>query len=94
MISYASIDRIEGEYAVCEVELVSTIKSNTLSAKDKETNMVDIPVKVIINSVGECMEGDILVVEQKEGEIIYIYEKDKEEKQRRTELLKSIMKKK
>ena len=93
MRSYASIDRIEGEYAVCEVELVDTTESKTLSSKDKETNMVDILVQVIIDSVGKFLEGDILVVEQKDGEILIVYENDEEEKQRRIELLKSIMKK-
>lgn len=93
MKSYASIDRIEGEYAVCEVELVDTINSKVLSAKYKETRMVDFSMNAITNCIGNIKEGDIIVVEQNDGIILVIYGKDEEEKQRRIDLLKSIMKK-
>lgn len=93
MRSYASIDRIEGKYAVCEVELVDITTSKTLSAKDKNTNMVDFSMQAITNCIGSIKEGDILVVEQENGIILVIYGKDEEEKQRRINLLKEIMKK-
>lgn len=93
MKSYASIDRIEGKYAVCEVELVDTINSKVLSSKYKETRMVDFSMNAITNCIGNIKEGDIIVVEQNDGIILVIYGKDEEEKQRRIDLLKSIMKK-
>lgn len=92
MRSYASIDRIEGEYAVCEVELVDVDTSKILSAKEKNTDMVDFSVSAINNCVGQVCEGDILIVEQENGIILVVYGKDLEEKQRRIELLKSIIK--
>lgn len=92
MKSYASIDRIEGAYAVCEVELVDIMTSKMLPAKDKDTNMVDFSVQAIIDCIGNIKEGDILVVEQEDGRILVIYSKDEAEKQRRVDLLKAIMK--
>lgn len=93
MRSYASIDRIEGEYAVCELELTETTISRDLPAKDKDTIMVDFYMQEITDYLGDIKEGDILVVEQEDGTILFVYGKDEREKQRRIELLKSIMKK-
>lgn len=93
MKSYVSIDRIEGEYAVCEVELVDTETSKILSAREKDTEMVDIPMQGLVDCIGEVAEGDIIVVEQENGIVFVAYGKDEEEKQRRVELLKSIMSK-
>ena len=48
MRSYASIDRIEGEYAVLELELLDTNTSKITSFKEKETVMLDFYKDAII----------------------------------------------
>lgn len=93
MRSYASVDRIEGEYTVLEVELLDTETSKITPFRDKETIMVDVLTETIKNVIEEFEEGDIIVLEH-EGEIINtFYEKDDNEKQRRIDILKAIMKK-
>lgn len=91
MKSYASIDEIEGKYTVLELELIDTQTSEMISFKDKETVMLDVLTDEIITSVGEISEGDILVIEHENGNLISIYNKDDEEKQRRIELLNTIL---
>ena len=92
MRSYASVDRIEGEYTVLEVELLDTETSIITSFRDKETVIVDILTDTIMSVIGEFDEGDIIVLEH-EGEIINtFYEKDEGEKQRRIEILNAMMK--
>ena len=91
MKSYASIDRGEGKYTVLELELIDTQTSEMISFKDKETVMLDVLTDEIITSVGEISEGDILVIEHENGNLISIYNKDDEEKQRRIELLNTIL---
>lgn len=83
MRSYVAIDRIEGKYAVCEVELVDVDTSKIVEAKDKPTKRVYFLVESITNCIGTCKENDILIVEQECGTILVIYKKDDEEKQRR-----------
>lgn len=94
MKSYASVDRIEGKYTVLELELLDVEESKKESFRDKKTKMVDFLTDAIVTSVGNFDEGDIIVVEHENGDISSIYRKDNEEKQRRIEVLKSIMNKK
>ena len=91
MTSYASIDRIEGEIAVCEVELLPYDKSRPEDFATKETIMVDIPLKTIPWDIGEVKEGDILIVEHDGKNVTFLYYKDNREKARRLEALKNIM---
>ena len=92
MKSYASIDRIEGNYTVLEVELLDTETSKITSFRDKETIMVDVLTDTMKSVIGEYDEGDIIVLDH-EGEIINtFYEKDENEKQRRIEILNAMMK--
>ena len=93
MISYASVDRIEQDYAVCEVEFVDVNDSDRIEFTEKETEMIDIPLDVATGEVGTIDEGDILVVEHDGTSILWIYCKDDEEKRRRMEALKSLMEK-
>ena len=92
MKSYASIDRIEGKWAVCEVELHSVEESLNLDVFEKLTEMIDVEVDIITQSCGDVIEGDILIVEHDCTNIKFVYEKDDTEKERRIELLKEIMK--
>ena len=91
MRSYAVVDRIEGDYAVCELELISTTESNHEDFRSKETEMVDVPVSTITDVTGEVNESDVLVVEQDRGTITRICYMDNEEKERRIELIRLIL---
>lgn len=86
---YASVGEIEGEWAVCEVELVDIQTSKTLSFLDKDTEMCDVSLESI-QEIGIVREGDILIVEYEEGNVTTIYGKDDEEKKRRVEILKAM----
>lgn len=91
MKSYASVDRIEGKFAVCEVELIPVEQSRPEDFATKETEMLDILLQEIPKSLGEIDEGDILVVEHDGQTITTVYFKDEEEKKRRVDLLRSTM---
>ena len=92
MKSYAAIDRIEGKFAVCEIELVPVEESANLTPFEKETKMLDISIDVISRVCGDIQESDIIVVEHEENsDEISVCGKDQDEKQRRIELLKKIM---
>lgn len=91
MISYASIDRIEGKFAVCEVELLPYEESRPEDFATKDTMMMDIPLQEIPRDVGEVNEGDILLVKHDGENVTFIYYKDYKEKARRLEVLRSIM---
>lgn len=91
MISYASIDRIEGEYAVCELELVDVMESKKMDFEDKETAMVDIPMTELELYAKGAREGDILIVKHNNGDVVTVYCRDYAEKQRRIKMLQEIM---
>lgn len=91
MKSYASIDRIEGKFAVCEVELLPIEESKPEDFVAKDTEMLDILLQEIPENLGKVQEGDILVVEHDGENVTSVYYKDEEEKARRVELLKSII---
>ena len=91
MISYASIDRIEGEYAVCELELCDVAESKKMDFEDKETEMVDIPVTELELYAKGAKEGDILLVKHNNGNVVTIYCRDYAEKHRRLKTLRQIM---
>lgn len=92
MKSYASVDRIEGEYTVLEVELLDTETSKITSFRDKETIIVDVLTETIKSVIEEFEEGDIIVLEHEDEIINTFYGKDENEKQRRIDILKAIMK--
>lgn len=87
MKSYASIDRIEGDIAVCEVEMISYRNSKPEDFFDKETTMIDIPMDEITKVVGDVKEGDILIIRHQNETFVEVLRKDDEEKQRRINLL-------
>lgn len=91
MKSYASIDRIEEKLAICEVEIISIYDSKTADYSEKETKMIDISLEKIQASVGSVKEGDILIVEYNGKEVIEVYYKDDEEKQRRIAIIKELL---
>lgn len=88
MTSYASIDRIEGKWAICEVELLPFVESKTEDFAIKDTAMID----VLLNKFSDgAEEGDIFVVEHDGENVTLICYKDEKEKFRRLELLKKII---
>ena len=91
MKSYASIDRIEDDFAVCEVELIPVGESNPEDFATKDCEMMDVSLQEISGNLLEVDEGDILVVEHDGENVISIYGKDEEEKARRLEVLRSII---
>lgn len=91
MRSYACIDRIEGQYAVCEVELVTIEESLQLDCSEKETVMLDVALEDIFYELEDVRESDILVVEHDGENVTSICGKDNHEKQRRIENLAAIM---
>lgn len=88
MKSYAVIDRIEGEFAVCEVELLYVEDSNTEEYFYHDTTMIEVPVALFKETVSE---GDVFVVEHDEDTVFYVHSKDDEEKKRRKEIFKKMM---
>lgn len=91
MKSYASIDRIEGKFAVCEVELISAKKRSSEEYVPYDTEFMDVSLESIPISLGKVKDGDILVVEHDGKNIISIYYKDEIEKARRLELLRESL---
>ena len=91
MKSFAAVDRIEGPYTICELEMCPAEISNVADFFTKETIMIGIPIADIYNAIGNFREGDILVVEHDGNKVTTIYSKDEEEKQSRIELIKKII---
>ena len=92
MKSYACVERVEGDFAVCEVELVDAENSKNIELGDRETRMMDAKMENIILDVGqEVHEGDIIVVEHNGIDVIFVYNVDEEEKKRRIEYLNQVL---
>ena len=91
MKSYASVDRIEGKYLVCEVELISVEDRNREEYIPYDTTSMDIPLQEIPTSMGNVRDGDILIIEHDGENMISICCKDENEKARRLELLRESL---
>ena len=93
MRCYASVDRIEGKFAVCEINvfLLEDEELETIGHEMTDWPMVDVPLQEIPADIGEVEEGDILVVEYDKKGVTAIYSKDEEEKARRLKMLKELM---
>lgn len=93
MESFASIDRIEGNFVVLEVELVRAQERAEYDfLDDDQTVFVDVP-KSMTAKLGEIREGDILLVTHQDGIISNIVCKDDVEKRKRVAKLEEIMSK-
>lgn len=94
MKSYASIDRIEGKFVVCEVELLEIEKSNS-NDFDVATKMMDISFEMFEKTFGDFLpdEGDVFVVEHNGENVIFIYGRDDAEKQRRMAIVAAMFEK-
>lgn len=91
MKSYASVDRIEENFVVCEVEKIEMESSRTADYSQKETTMMSVLLETVEKNLGDIQEGDIIVIEHDGNNITEVYHKDEEEKQRRISILKQIL---
>ena len=90
MISYANIDRIEGNFAVCEVELIPFEESNPEDFRTKNTVMINISLSEFPTDIGSAREGDVFVVRHDSEKVKTVLYKDEEEMKRRLGILKQI----
>lgn len=90
MISYMSIDRLEGDFAVCELNMVWVKDCKNEEYWKTETKMVDVPIEKFENC-GNVSQGDIFVVIHNNGEDIEVCCKDEKEKARRIALKKALI---
>ena len=89
MISYASVDRIEGNFYVCEVELVPLAQRRAEILEDDQIIFIDIPTEKA-NKLLCIEEGDILIVEHNGTEVFSILGKSDSEKERRIQFLAAL----
>ena len=47
MKSYMTIDRIEGKFAICELEFISTEQSAEVDYWERDTEMIDVPTAML-----------------------------------------------
>lgn len=91
MKSYASVDRIEENFVVCEVEEIGMENSRTADYFQKETTMMSVLLETVEKKLGDIQEGDIIIIEHDGKNITDVYHKDEAEKQRRISILKQIL---
>jgi len=91
MTSYASVERIEGKYVECELELIPINKSKPENFSSKKTREITILLGKVKSVVEKISEGDILVVKHFCGECISVCKKDDAEKRRRIDVFNRIM---
>ena len=88
MNSYASIDRLEGQFAVCEVELINLESARSTSFVQKPTKMMNFPtVKFPVRPA----EGDIFIVNHDGNNINSVLYRDDYEKQRRVAIIGALI---
>ena len=90
MLSYMSVDRIEGDLVVCEVENVPTTEAKAMDFEDKPCFMVDIPKSKFINRGLPLAEGMIYAVIHNGESIDYICFADGPERMRRKRILEEL----
>lgn len=86
MISYASVDRIENNFAICEIENIPKEKS-LITDFNKRTFFYDIPLTLITFNI---QEGDILIIKHSRRKVEKILSKDNDEKERRIEFIQKL----
>lgn len=92
MISYASLERFEGDYAVCEVEQLSIFES-IVGDFSKECYMADVHVTMFSEKGISANIGNVYSVEHDGEKVLRIIRLEKNETKRRMEWLKSMGKK-
>ena len=88
MISYASLERFEGDYAVCEVEQVSILDS-IVGDFSKECYMADVPLSLFKVKGIPTKIGSIYTIEHDGRKVIQIIRLEEAETQRRIDWLQT-----
>ncbi len=91
MVSYAARCQEENGIVTLDVETTDINTSNKTPLFDRDSVSLYIELDRLAEYVGETAEGDIIVVEHDGKDVIFVYRKDDDEKQKRIEFLKSIM---
>ncbi len=91
MISYASRCQEENNIVTLDVEIVEKEVRVFLKPHQVESEKMYFDLDKLNAIVGETVEGDILIVEHDGVEILQVFGKDDEEKQRRIEYLSQMM---
>lgn len=91
MKSYASVEEIDERFAACELEMIPVEESKTCDFAQKPTEMIDIPIGMVTSVVPDIKEGDIITVIHGCGVVSNVCGRDDAEKQRRVELIKSLL---
>ena len=89
MISYASLERFEGNFAVCEVEQLSILDS-IIGDFSKECYMADVPVNLFTEKGISLCVGNVYSVEHDGTHVIEVIRVEEAETVRRKEWLQSI----
>ena len=90
MLSYATIDRIEGDYVVCEVELVPCIDARVDDFVCISCVMSDVPKAMFIYKGLPIKEGNVYTVHHNGETIDEVTGIDEAEKNRRLKCLNSL----
>ena len=87
-----SVDRVEGDYVVCEVENISTFDSLTIDFCDKldECFMAEVPKNMFNVKKLPIIQGMVYTVIHNGDTIDEIWAIDKSEKARRVQELNSL----
>lgn len=92
MKSFASVDRVEFGFVVCEVELIPMEESKPEKFDCKETKMMDVSIDLIKNSIHDGIEeGDVIITLHDDNEVLEVYGKDEEERAARIAVFKQMM---
>ena len=76
LISYASVERIEGKDVVLEMEMHTTTESVLLTPHEKVTIQVYVEKEILLSALGSFGEGDIIVVEHNGNHLEKVCRKD------------------
>ena len=90
MISFMSIDRMEENVAICEVENVPIEVSKSIKSFSVDSFMADVDFDLFLNRCLPIYEGNIYSVIHSEKKVIEVIKLEEEEKQRRIEILRSL----
>ena len=91
MKSYAVVDHVEGEFFCLEVELLEILESFPENFSQKDTVMMDVHKSMFDIFGEEINEQDVVIVEHDSENVLLVYQKDDEEKQRRIAVLEKIL---
>lgn len=90
--SYAAIDRVEGKYAVLEIESCSIAHNSSIPFTKRDTFMADVLTSTITDAIGPIYEGDVIVVTHNNTESsVHAVRLAEDERDRRINFLKKLL---